>query len=91
MITIYKGFTMSYEYQFKGRKPSSKQVIKKIKEAVNQGNDLIDIYWGENGLTIQLCKGSYLGWGWIKDISGQDLAEAINRQNKNQLLNLWNT
>ena len=85
---------MSYEYSFTGRKPSSKQVLSKIREAQDQGHDLIEIYWGENSITLELSNGLWHGWGWIKEISGDGIAQGKNAYKKyseNQTLNLWNT
>ena len=42
-----------YDYNFEGRKPSNAQVLKKINEAINEGNDFIQISWGENMITIE--------------------------------------
>jgi len=85
-----------YEYYFTGRKPSNTQVLKKINEGINQGNDYIEISWGENMLTLekQLINGkreAWIGWGWIRNISGSDIAVKINSVQHNNLLNLWNT
>ena len=85
---------MSYEYSFTGRKPSAKQVLAKIREAQDQGQTLIEIYWGENSITLELSNGLWHGWGWIREISGQGIAEgknAFKKYSENQLLNLWNT
>ena len=85
---------MSYVYEFKGRKPSTKRVLDKIREAQNQGEDLIEIYWGENSITLELSNGLWHGWGWIKEISGDGIAQgknAFNRFKENQTLNLWNS
>ena len=85
-----------YEYYFTGRKPSNAQVLKKINEGINQGNDYIEISWGENMLTLekQLIndkREAWIGWGWIRNISGSDIAVKINSVQHNNLLNLWNT
>ncbi len=85
-----------YEFYFTGRKPSNAQVLKKINEGINQGNDYIEISWGENMLTLekQLINGkreAWIGWGWIKDISADDIAKEINTKTHNATLNLWNT
>lgn len=79
------------EYVFNGRKPSNAQVLKKINEAINNGEDLIELYWGENAITLDKSNGSWYGWGWIRNISGADLAVKINSVQHNKTLNLWNT
>ena len=69
-----------YEFYFEGRKPSNAQVLKKINEAINQGNKLIEISWGENMITLQKTGYSDLwqGYGWIKNIAGSDIAYKLN-------------
>lgn len=81
------------EYNFTGRKPSNAQLLKKINEAINNGEDLIELYWGENSITLdkQRINGIWCGWGWIRNISGADLATKINSVQHNKTLNLWNT
>lgn len=81
------------EYVFKGNKPSNAQLLKKINEAINNGEDLIELYWGENSITLdkQRINGIWCGWGWIRNISGADLATKINAKMHNDTLNLWNT
>lgn len=79
------------EYVFNGRKPSNAQLLKKINEAINNGEDLIELYWGENAITLDRSNGSWYGWGWIRNISGADIAVKINSVQHNKTLNLWNT
>ena len=81
------------EYNFTGRKPSNAQLLKKINEAINNGEDLIELYWGENSITLdkQRINGIWCGWGWIRNISGADLATKINSVQHNKTLNLWNS
>ena len=82
-----------YEYYFEGRKPSNAQVLKKINEGINEGNNLIEISWGENMITLQKIGYNNLwqGYGWIRNISGADLAVKINSVQTNKTLNLWNS
>jgi hypothetical protein len=79
------------EYIFKGNKPSNAQILKKINEAINKGYGLIEISWGENMITIQRTSNGWYGSGWIKTVSGSDLADKINATIRKQTLNLWNT
>jgi len=68
-----------YEYNFEGRKPSNAQVLKQINKAINEGNDYIQISWGENQITIERMNNRlWYGSGWIRNISGADLAVKIN-------------
>lgn len=74
---------MLYEYEFTGRKPSNAQVLKQVNEGINQGADMIHISWGEN--RIEIFKGLahkpdfLFGSGWIRNISGSDLANHVNK------------
>lgn len=71
---------MIYEYDFTGRKPSLSQVIKQVKEGIRQNARVIEVSWGENMITIQRIgyNQNWYGSGWIKGISGHDLAESLN-------------
>jgi|APMed6443717190_1056831.scaffolds.fasta_scaffold15635_4 hypothetical protein len=70
-----------YEYYFDAtkRKPSNAQVLKQINKAINEGHNYIEIIWGENMITIERMHSKYwYGSGWIRNISGSDLAVKIN-------------
>jgi hypothetical protein len=70
-----------YEEYFEGRKPSEKQVIQSIKRGLRQGLQDFEISWGENMVTLQKNRdNTWFGWGWIKNISGHELAEQFNRE-----------
>jgi hypothetical protein len=74
---------MLFEFEFQGRKPSNAQVLKQINEAIRQNCRVIYISWGENRIELQrMPQGIWLGSGWIKNISGYDLASKINSTNK---------
>lgn len=68
------------EYEFKGRKPSAKQVKAKLAEMIKSNPPVAVVSWGENFIeAIRIGKetGSYIGNGWIKDISGSDIVRAL--------------
>lgn len=71
---------MLYEYDFTGRKPSIVQVRKQVSEGIKKNASMILISWGENRIDIERSyNGQYwLGSGWIKRISGSDIAEGLN-------------
>lgn len=79
------------EIVFKGNKPSKKQVLSKVLDRVNQGHTLIEVYWGENGMTLDRNNGNWYGFGWIKDIDSNDIAKQINATMHRDTMNLWNT
>jgi hypothetical protein len=81
-----------YEYYFENRKPSKKQIMAKVNEAMKQQENHIEISWGENMLTLmRQYNGLWQGFGWIKGIGADDIAKDLNKAEKRQLLNLWNT
>ena len=82
-----------YKYEFHNRKPSKKQVDSCIKNAMEQGSKALTIIWGENQIDLDYHdnQGQWYGNGWIKDIGGDDIAQALNRKQTNKTLNLWNS
>ena len=84
---------MMYDYSFEGRKPSIKQVLKQISEGIRQNARVIYISWGENRIDLERLgyNQAWHGSGWIKGISGYDIAKDLNHKHENQTLNLWNS
>lgn len=73
---------MTFEYYFQGRKPSKAQVTYKILEAINSGHIDVEISWGESMLTVCKFNSMWFGSGWIKNISGQDLASELSKKGR---------
>ena len=74
---------MIYEQYFDGRKPSKNQVIQAIKRGLSGGHNMFEIAWGENMVSLEKGRAgvnTWIGWGWIKNISGSDLADQFNRE-----------
>jgi hypothetical protein len=72
---------MEFEYYFNGRKPSKAQVKKTVLAYLKLGYKKIEFFWGENSIEIERASnGQVYGYGWIKDISGQDMADEIYRE-----------
>lgn len=72
---------MLYEFYFEGRKPSVKQVMAKVNEGLRQNAQVIEVSWGENMITLQTLSyapNEWHGYGWIKGISGHDIATKLN-------------
>jgi len=71
---------MLYEYDFTGRKPSIVQIKKQVSEGIKQNASMILISWGENRIDIERSFNGtqWLGSGWIKNISGYDIARGLN-------------
>lgn len=84
---------MLFEFYFTGRKPSIKQVLKQVNEGLRQNANLIEVSWGENMVTLQRLnnRSEWHGYGWIKGISGHDIAHDLNRKQTINTLNLWNS
>ena len=67
-----------FEHYFEGRCPSKAQVMKVIKQALGEGATNLEISWGENMLTLlKNTNGLWYGYGWIRRISGSDIAEEL--------------
>lgn len=69
---------MTYSYEFRGRKPSANQVYKMAVHAADVGHDKIEIIWGENAIDLERAHGKWQGFGWIKNVSGDDIAQSMN-------------
>ena len=89
MSTLY----LVDKYEFFNRKPSNVQINSCLKNAMEKGSKSISIIWGENQIELDFYAPNHewYGRGWIKDISGDDLALKMNRRESNKTLNLWNT
>jgi len=74
------------EIEFDGRKPSYAQIRKMVIAEFNAGYDTVDVGWGENWISLEkwtdweLKTHYFQGQGWIKDISGSDLADQLNEE-----------
>jgi len=70
--------------EFTGRKPSKVQIFAKLKPLLKTGETFIQIQWGENQITLERfgAHGQWFGSGWIKSLSGDDIAKELNNQLK---------
>lgn len=67
------------EIQFNGKRPSLAQCIKAAKSSAAKGNQSIRLLWGENWLEIsQQSNGRWTGYGWLKTIDSDKVAQALN-------------
>lgn len=86
------------EIEFKNRKPSKAVIMRTIAEYLKQGGKSFTITWGENWIELDYHT-TYKNWqgrGWIKNISGDDIAKELNEIRKQAVeeiktLNLWNS
>lgn len=67
-------------YEFHNRKPSIKQINACINNALKDNATTIQISWGENRIDIERSYNGaqWLGSGWIRNISGYDIANDLN-------------
>jgi len=68
---------MPREIHFNGRKPSKAQVMKHVRGLVKDGWTDIHVIWGENRIEIENINGYWYGSGWIRKMSGYDLAKEV--------------
>lgn len=70
--------------EFSGRKPSKVQIMAKLKPLLKAGETFIQIQWGENQITLERfgSNGHWIGSGWIKALSGDDLAKELNNSER---------
>ena len=68
-------------FKFHNRKPSKVQIMACLNNAIKQGSKAIDIHWGENALEFSYNDRNYrwYGYGWIKDLGGDDIAQELNK------------
>ena len=82
---------MMLTHEFTGKCPSIAQVKARVKVGVTGGYDCIQLTWGENQITLEYFHGpkEWMGYGWIRRIGGDDLAQAINRGEFNAAPARW--
>jgi hypothetical protein len=67
-----------FDYGFEGKCPAKSQVSKVARAGMQSGASKIEIWWGENMIELEKAyNGLWFGRGWIRSISGQDLAEEL--------------
>ena len=59
-------------------KPSRALIMRTIGVYLEQGHKELDIRWGEHWIEILRGGNKWFGAGWIKDISGDDIAKELN-------------
>jgi len=76
MSTIYEPI----EIEFNNRKPSRAVIMRTLAEYLKQGAKSFDIRWGENWIEIDWHpnQDKWYGRGWIKELSGDDIANELN-------------
>jgi hypothetical protein len=58
-------------------KPSKPTLMAAIRKALNAGETVIQLTWGENWIIVEKDQWGLFGSGWIGKNSGDDLAAAF--------------
>lgn len=67
-----------FDHAFEGRCPSKAQVAKVAKFGMKTGATHLELWWGENMITmVKAGNSQWYGSGWIRRTSGTDLALEI--------------
>ena len=76
MSTMYEPIEINYE----NRKPSRAVIMRTLAEYLKQGAKSFDIRWGENWIQLDFHphQEHWYGRGWIKELSGDDIAQELN-------------
>lgn len=67
---------------FENRKPSRAQIMSKVIKEINAGAVHLEIIWGENWIELERYGYQWHGQGWIKELSGDDIAQDLNKFSK---------
>lgn len=59
------------------KKPSGPTLRAVIRKALDAGENLVELTWGENQITIERTAWGFDGYGWIGRHGGQDLAAEL--------------
>jgi hypothetical protein len=80
MSTTYPIITINYEK----RKPSRAVIMRTLAEYLKQGGKAFEFNWGENSMDVYFDPRDerWHGYGWIKDIGGDDIAQELNQIRK---------
>jgi hypothetical protein len=80
MSTTYDIITI----EFKNRKPSRAVIMRTLAEYLKQGGKAFEIHWGENCIDVYFDPRveQWFGYGWIKDIGGDSIANELNEIRK---------
>jgi len=68
-------------FEFHNQKPSKKQIMGCIDNAIKGDAKAINISWGENCIELIYHDRhmQWYGYGWIKTIGGSDIADGMNK------------
>jgi hypothetical protein len=68
------------EIVFDGKKPSYARVMRAVGEEISKGNTDLEVIWGENSIELYFDHRvkQWFGHGWIREISGSDVAKELN-------------
>jgi hypothetical protein len=61
------------------RKPSFVQINCAVRDALRNGQNWVQLTWGENQILIERDAYGWSGYGWIGKTGGSDIAAKLNR------------
>jgi hypothetical protein len=66
------------------KKPSRAVVMRTLAEYLKAGGKSFELHWGENWIDVYFDPRDerWYGYGWLKDISGDDIARELNEIRK---------
>lgn len=75
MSTLFKTHNISFN-----KKPSKAVLMRSIGKCLEQGAKSISLTWGENWIDLDFHPNheQWYGQGWIKQLSGDDIAQELN-------------
>ncbi len=79
MSTLYTPIEITFN-----RKPSRAVIMRTIAEYLKQGAKCFSLSWGENWIELDYHPNQeqWYGSGWMKEISGDDIARELNQIRK---------
>lgn len=76
---------MITQHQF-ARKPSIVSLRSALRRAIARGSNFIQLTWGENEIVVERTQYGWIGYGWISQVGGADLAQELDQEAKEKFL-----
>lgn len=80
---------LNHEIEF-NEKPTKAALMRTVGKCLEQGAKAINLSWGENWILLEFNEQSeqWYGYGWIKQLSGDDIAQELNAMRKQALADI---
>jgi hypothetical protein len=77
-------FHTTIDIEFKNHKPSRAVIMRTLGEYLKQGGKAFNLIWGENCISLDYHPShqQWYGYGWIKEIGGDSIANELNEIRK---------